>query len=94
MIGTSAMYEYAAMAIGPSNSGFSLEVRKIAVGPSAPPIMPMLPAAFRSNPRKVASTKGTKMPICAAAPSRRLDGLAMSGPKSVIAPTPRKMSGG
>ena len=35
------MYEYAATAIGPSSSGASFEVTKMAVGPSAPPMMPM-----------------------------------------------------
>ena len=37
--GTKAMYEYAAIAIGPSISGASFIVVKIAVGPSAPPII-------------------------------------------------------
>ena len=41
IIGISAIYEYAAIAIGPSSSGASLVVRKMAVGPSAPPMMPM-----------------------------------------------------
>ena len=40
-------------------------------------------------PRKV-----KKIPPCAAAPSRKLFGFAISGPKSVIAPMPRKMIGG
>jgi len=35
-----------------------------------------------------------KIPICAAAPSQKLIGLAISGPKSVIAPTPMKISEG
>ena len=38
--GTSAMYEYAAMAIGAKRCGANLMVVKMAVGPSAPPIMP------------------------------------------------------
>ena len=37
--GTSAIYEYAATAIEPSSCGASFEVRNIAVGPSAPPMM-------------------------------------------------------
>ena len=32
-----------------------------------------------------------KMPSCAAAPRRHVFGLAISGPKSVIAPTPMKI---
>jgi hypothetical protein len=51
------------MAMGPSSSGLSLEVRKMAVGPSAPPMMPILAAALRSKPINVAMIKGTKMPI-------------------------------
>jgi len=35
-----------------------------------------------------------KSPNCAAAPSRNVRGAAISGPKSVSAPTPRKISGG
>ena len=38
------MYEYAAIAIGPSNSGASFDAKKIAVGPSAPPIIPIAAA--------------------------------------------------
>ena len=36
----------------------------------------------------------TKTPICAAAPRRSVLGLAIRGPKSVMAPMPRKISGG
>ena len=66
----------------------------MAVGPSAPPMMPMAPASFSVKPSIIAPTSETKTPICAAAPSSSVDGRAMSGPKSVIAPMPRKMSGG
>ena len=38
------------MAMAGRSSGLSLEVRKMAVGPSAPPMMPMDPAPWRSNP--------------------------------------------
>lgn len=41
MIGTSAIYEYAANAIGPSRLGANCDVKYIAVGPSAPPIIPI-----------------------------------------------------
>ncbi len=46
------------------------------------------------KPNTRARIKARKIPSCAAAPSSRLLGLAISGPKSVIAPTPMKMSGG
>ena len=42
--GTRAMYEYALTAMAPIRSGASLEDRNMAVGPSAPPMMPMAPA--------------------------------------------------
>ena len=42
----------------------------------------------------LAPMKVKKIPPWAAAPSRKLLGLAMRGPKSVIQPMPRKMSGG
>jgi len=45
IIGTRAIYEYAAIAIGPKRCGASLEVTKIAVGPSAPPMIPIAPAS-------------------------------------------------
>ena len=37
------------MAIAPMSSGASLEERKIAVGPSAPPIIPIAPASANEN---------------------------------------------
>ena len=46
------------------------------------------------KPSMVAPMKVKKIPPWAAAPSRKLLGLAMRGPKSVIQPMPRKMSGG
>ena len=56
----------------------------IAIAEASSPVKPML----------IAMMNVTKMPSCAAAPMSKLLGLAMSGPKSVIAPMPRKMSGG
>ena len=94
MSGTSAMYEYAAMAMEPRYSGASLLVTNMAVGPPAPPMMPMEPATPSLKPKSFAPMNATNMPNCAAAPRSRLLGLAMSGPKSVIAPTPRKMRQG
>ena len=66
----------------------------IVVGPSAPPIIPIEAAASGENPSSKAKKNAIKMPNCAAAPSRRLFGFAINGPKSVIAPTPRNMSVG
>ena len=45
-------------------------------------------------PKRAAPMNVKKIPPCAAAPIRKLLGLAISGPKSVIAPIPRNMSGG
>ena len=89
-----AMYEYAEMAIAPSKSGESLDVRKIAVGPSAPPIIPMAPASFGVKPKANAKQYAPKIPIWAAAPTNINFGLEISAEKSVIAPIPRKISGG
>ena len=94
MTGTSAMYEYAATAIGPNSSGASFEVTKMAVGPSAPPMMPMELACSGVKPSRTAPMYVMKMPSCAAAPSSRLFGLAISGPKSVMQPTPTKIRHG
>ena len=47
-----------------------------------------------SNPRATAPSRVVKMPNWAAAPRSAILGLAMSGPKSVIAPTPMKMNRG
>ena len=52
------------------------------------------PDCGSEKPRKIAPVKVTKIPICAAAPRIRLLGLEISGPKSVIHPIPRKISGG
>ena len=51
MMGTIAMYEYAEMAIGPSSASSARRIdTKMAVGPSAPPMMPMAPAFSSVNP--------------------------------------------
>ena len=69
-------------AVMPSISGARRAVRKIVVGPSAPPIIPMDAASESSNaPVASAPQNATKMPTCAAAPSRRVLGFDMSGPK-------------
>ena len=82
------------MAIGPSSCGASVLVTRIAVGPSAPPMMPIAAASSGMKPRNSAPMKAANTPNCAAAPSSRLFGLAIRGEKSVIAPTPRKISEG
>ena len=64
------------------------------VGPSAPPIMETAAAALSLKPRAIAPKYAAKIPNCAAAPSRKLFGFAISGPKSVMAPTPRNISDG
>ena len=51
-------------------------------------------ASAKVNPSAFAPRSVPKIPNCAAAPSRKVCGLASSGPKSVIAPIPRKISGG
>lgn len=67
----------------------------MAVGPSAPPMMPMAAATFASKPNTpMAIRKAAKMPNWAAAPRSRDLGFASRGPKSVMAPTPIKMSEG
>ena len=71
-----------------------MPARNIDVGPSAPPIIETAAAALSLNPSAIAPKYAAKIPNCAAAPKRKLLGLAISGPKSVIAPTPRKIRDG
>ena len=52
------------------------------------------PASFGEKSKRVAPINVINIPICAAAPSIKLFGLAMSGPKSVMAPIPKNISGG
>ena len=51
-------------------------------------------AALSLNPIRIARKYAPKIPNCAAAPKRKLIGFAIRGPKSVIAPTPRKIRDG
>ena len=74
--------------------GASLDERKMAVGPSAPPMIPIAPAWLGSNPMSRAMIYAPKIPNCAAAPISINLGLEISAEKSVMAPIPRKMSGG
>ena len=64
------------------------------VGPSAPPIMAIAPASPVLNAKAIAPKKVPKIPICAAAPSNTSFGFESMVEKSVIAPIPRKISGG
>ena len=80
--------------MGPNRAGASKTVTKMAVGPSAPPMMPMALDSEPVKPMRRQPTKVMKMPSWAAAPSSRDLGLAMRGPKSVIAPTPMKIRQG
>ena len=57
----------------------------------------MIPIDEASNalkPKRIAPKKVIKIPSWAAAPKSKLLGREMSGPKSVVAPIPRKISGG
>ena len=63
------------MAIGPSSASSARRMdTKMAVGPSAPPMMPMAPAFSNVNPSAMAPRRVPKMPICAAAPSNAMAG--------------------
>ena len=94
------MYEYAAIAIEPNNLGDSWLERKIAVGPSAPPMIPIEAASLRlkSIPGTQFSANApsnvAKIPNWAAPPNNAVLGLANIGPKSVMAPMPIKISSG
>ncbi len=82
------------MAIGPNKWGANFVVKKMDVGPSAPPMIPIEPASAGVKPIQFAHRKVTKIPNCAAAPNINDLGLAINGPKSVIAPTPMKIKQG
>jgi hypothetical protein len=88
------MYEYAAIAIEPSISGARRVASQIVVGPSALPIIAIDAASLAGKPSRNAPIKVMKIPACAAAPSKKLDGFAIKGPKSVIQPTPKKINNG
>ena len=88
-MGTSAIYEYAAMAIEGSSMGASVLVTYIAVGPSAPPIMPIAWTERHQIQAAVPKESRKNAELCRRTESRLL-GFAISGPKSVMAPMPRK----
>ena len=66
----------------------------MAVGPSAPPMIPSAPASLGVKPMRIAQRRTVKIPICAAAPKIERRRLRSIGPKSVSAPTPMKITGG
>ena len=80
--------------MAPIRSGARRPEMKMAVGPSAPPMIPMAPASLGLKPSSKASAYAPKIPNCAAAPIKSSLGLDIRALKSVIAPMPRKMSGG
>ncbi|OPZ85172.1 MAG: hypothetical protein BWY74_03994 [Firmicutes bacterium ADurb.Bin419] len=97
IIGTRDIYEYAATVIAPTRAGLSfinLPATKIAVGPSAAPIIPIEAAAPKSNPNSRAIIIVAKIPNWAAAPKNNMNGFCNNGPKSIIAPTAIKISTG
>ena len=64
------------------------------VGPSQAPMTPMATASSLLKPSASASSSVRKMPNWPAAPSMTILGLENSGPKSVMAPMPMKISTG
>ncbi len=58
----SAMYEYAATDIAGNKCAANLTVTYIAVGPSAPPIIPVAAASSPVNPILIAMIKVTNIP--------------------------------
>ena len=82
------------MAIGPNRCGANLMVVKIAVGPSAPPMIPKEAASFGVKPIRMATNSTVKIPNWAAAPKIERRKFRNIGPKSVKAPTPMKIIGG
>ena len=62
MMGTNAIYEYAATAMAPMYLLPSTRETRMEVGPSAAPMMPMEAASFRSKPRAAAIMMVRKIP--------------------------------
>ena len=58
------------------------------------PMMPIDAASGREKPSSSAAISVRKMPNCPAAPSSTRRGFSSSGPKSVSAPMPMKISNG
>ena len=66
----------------------------MAVGPSAPPMIPREPASCGVKPSARLASSTAKIPNWAAAQKIASLRLRSIGPKAVIAPTPIKMIGG
>ena len=94
MMGTNAIYEYAATAMAPMYLLPSTRETRMEVGPSAAPMMPMEAASIRSKPNNAATVMVRNTPNWAAAPNSSNFGLESTGPKSIIAPMPIKSSSG
>ena len=80
--------------MAPMRLGDNFDERKMAVGPSAPPMIAIPAAWFGSKPNSKANIYAPKIPNCAEAPMSISLGLANRAEKSVMAPMPRKISGG
>jgi hypothetical protein len=86
--------------MAPSRSGASREARKIAVGPSAPPMIAMADAScsVKSKPgRNVQRNRpdqGREDPELRRGTEQQRRRTAIRAPKSVSAPTPMKISSG
>ena len=66
----------------------------MAVGPSQAPMIPIDMAWSWGKPRARARSRVRKIPNWPAAPSRKVEGWARTGPKSVMAPMPMKINRG
>ena len=77
IIGTSAIYEYAATAMAPTYFDFKIWDTSREVGPSAAPIIPMEAASLISKPINAANDIAKNIPNCAAAPNKNNLGLEM-----------------
>ncbi len=62
IIGTSAIYVYAATVIGPTKSLANLLATNIDVGPSAAPIIPIAAASFKLKPISTAKESVKNIP--------------------------------
>ena len=94
IMGTSAIYEYAATIIAPVYCELKYCATKIDVGPSAAPIIDIAAASLSWKPTTRASSNVMNIPSCAAAPKSRSLGFESNGPKSIIAPMPINRSNG
>lgn len=72
----------------------SFMATRMAVGPSAAPIIPIAAASFKGKPIIAAKIMVTKIPSCAAPPKINNLGLVSKGPKSIMHPIPINRSKG